>query len=86
MGKNPRCPNSSKLPFFRKNTPKGYFAAETGDFNSRPIPKYDLQCQSFTNTGSSPDIKILFKCNFSIGSQTKITAVEDKSFTNMLQD
>ena len=31
--------------FFRNNTPKMYFAAETGYFNLyvRPIPKYDFQ-------------------------------------------
>ena len=45
-------PNSPKLPFFRKNTPRRYFGAETGDFNLfvRPIPKYDCQRQSFTKT------------------------------------
>ena len=28
------CPNSFKLPFFRKNTPEANFAAETENFNS----------------------------------------------------
>ena len=45
-------PNSPKLPFFRKNTPEAYFAAETELFYlfARPIPKYDLQRQYFTIT------------------------------------
>ena len=45
-------PNSPKLPFFRKNTPKRYFGVETGDFYSfvRPIPKCDSQRQSFIKT------------------------------------
>ena len=49
---NRQCPSSSKLPSFCKNTPKGYFRPKTGDFNkfARPIPKCDLQCQSFTKT------------------------------------
>ena len=49
--KNSSFSNSLKLPFFRKNTPQVYFG-ETGDFNLfvRPIPKYNLLRQSFTNT------------------------------------
>ena len=48
---NHQCPNSPKLPFFRTNKVQGYFGAKGGDFNlyARPIPKCDLQCQSFTN-------------------------------------
>ena len=34
----------------------------------------------------SPNIKILFKCDMSIRSQTRITAVGDRDFTNTLQD
>ena len=50
--KNPWCLNSPKMPFFYKDTPKWYLAAKTRDFSqfARPISKYDLQCQSFTNT------------------------------------
>ena len=44
--------NSANLPFFPMNKAQGYFGAENRDFNiyARPIPKCDLQCQSFTNT------------------------------------
>ena len=50
--KNKQCPSSPKLSLSSKNTPQGYFAPETGDFDlfARPVTKYDLQCQSFTNT------------------------------------
>ena len=34
----------------------------------------------------SPNIKILFKCDMSIRSQTRTTAVGDRDFTNTLQD
>ena len=49
---NPQCLSSPKLPRLRKNKPKGYIRPKTGDFNkfTRPIPKCDLQFQSFTNT------------------------------------
>ena len=49
---NPQCLSSPKLPRFRKDKSKGYLRPKTGDFNkfTRPIPKCDLQFQSFTNT------------------------------------
>ena len=34
----------------------------------------------------SPSIKILFKCDISIGSQTRVNAVGDRGFTNTLED
>ena len=47
---------------------QGYFAAETGDFNlfARPIPNYDLERKSFTNTVTK--VKILFKYDMSVES------------------
>ena len=48
-------------PVFRINKTKMYFV-ETGDFNLyvRPIPKCDVQRQSFTQ---SPSVKISFNCD-----------------------
>ena len=56
---------------------QGYFAAETGDFNlfARPIPNYDLERKSFTNTVTK--VKILFKYDMSVESWAMITALGD---------
>ena len=50
--KNHRYLNSPKLSFFCMNKAQGYFGAKAGGFNlyTRPIPKCDLQCQSFNDT------------------------------------
>ena len=75
-----RCPSSSKLSFFHKNTQQGYFVQ----------PKLwiltNLQYQylsATTNVNLSPtlslNIKILFKCDISSCAQTGITAVGDRA-------
>ena len=86
MAENPWYPNSPKLPFCCNDTPKMYFAAETGDFNLyvRPIPKYNFQRQSFTNAVTQ--CLNIVQLWYSIESRTCITAVSDRGFTNTLQD
>ena len=53
------------LSFFRKNTAQGYLATETGNFSlcARPIPKYDVQCQSFTNC-----LNVIYQSGHKLGS------------------
>ena len=68
------------------NKAQGYFGAEARDFNlyARPIPECDLQCQP---SATHPhNIKIAFKYDISIGSQTRITVVGKWGFINTLQN
>ena len=85
-GWNHRCPNSPNLPFFRMNKAQGYFGAEMEIL----IYKQDQYLSATSNVNLSPaqwhNIKILFKCDICIGSQTRITAVGNRGFINTLQN
>ena len=67
--------------FFRKNTPQGYFAAGTGDFNvfGKPTSEYDLQnshptlkyCSNvMTDVGDWGTSQIRYEINISLFQTT----------------
>ena len=53
------------MPFSRKNIAQGYFAAKTGNYNLylRPVPKYKVQSQSFTNCSN-----VIYQSGHELGS------------------
>ena len=75
-GKNQRCSNSPKRPFFRMNKAQGYFGAKAGD----ATPNADVSPLQPGNT------EALLKCDIWIGPQTRITALGKWGLTNTLQN
>ena len=83
--KIPWCPISPKLAFFCKTHHMGTLQRKLGILICLKGQYLSSTYNVSLSPKQSPNIKILFKCDMSIGSQSRITVAGDWGFTDTLQ-